>query len=434
MGSTSEVNACFICSGKELTQILDLGNQPMSGVFLLPDEPDPVSSPLTLMQCTTVDSDNTQCGNIQLKHKADFSDMYGSNYGYNSSLSPFMLEHLAQIAHRANKHIKIESQDYILDIGCNDGSFLNMFKSQTKNLVGVDPSSAKFQDIAPPEATIFVDYFPSTKITDYMNGRKFKMISSIAMFYDLDDPFGFMSALHSNLEDHGLWVVELSEFKEFLKNLSYDQICHEHLLYIDADLLISMAKKTGFELLEITYSEINGGSACYYFQKTVANLSYSCKSSVTTNQIDRLQHRVLQNKNEVMSYLKMLRKQNQKIFGYGASTKGNVLMNYYEIDISILECISDTNPFKWGRVTPGSRIPIISHEQMRISPPDYLFVFIWHLRSEVLKYEEEFIAKGGKIILPLPRFHVIDRDNYDFFKDRHLNDFSYDISSIDLTI
>ena len=434
MSLTVEVDKCFICSGTKLSEILNLGNQPMSGVFPLPTEANPASSPLTLMQCLTTNSKSEVCGNIQLKHKANFSDMYGLNYGYNSSLSPLMLEHLAQIAEKAKTHVAIAEGDFILDIGCNDGSFLALFKSQTKNLVGVDPSSAKFAEIAPREATIFVDYFPSIKIDEFMGPRKFKMISSIAMFYDLEDPFSFMEALYSSLMENGLWVVELSEFKEFLKNLSYDQICHEHLLYLDADLLINMAAKVGFELLEISYSEINGGSACYYFRKAKPNKSINCQSGANTKQLDKLKFRVEQNKSEIMNYLQMLKNQRKTVYGYGASTKGNVLANFYGLDSSLIQLISDTNPFKWGRVTPGPRIPIISHEEMRKSPPDYLFVFIWHLRAEVLKNEERFIENGGKIIIPLPRLHIIDKGNYHLYAGRDLNDLAYDISSVDLTI
>jgi NDP-4-keto-2,6-dideoxyhexose 3-C-methyltransferase len=434
MSLTVEVEKCFICSGEDLVEILDLGNQPMSGIFPLETEENPVSSPLILMQCKSISFKAETCGNIQLKHKANFSNMYGLNYGYNSSLSPLMLEHLGKIAENARKHIAIKETDFILDIGCNDGSFLNLFKAQTKNLVGVDPSSAKFEDITPVEANIFVDYFPSTKIFEFMDGRKFKMISSIAMFYDLDKPFEFMQALHDSLEDNGLWIVELSEFGEFLKNLSFDQICHEHLLYIDANLLINMSSKIGFELLEVTFSEINGGSACYYFRKCKPNTEVTCYSSATSKQIDKLKFRVEQNKSEVMNYLKMLNQQGKSVFGYGASTKGNVLANFYGLDKGLMQRVSDTNPFKWGRVTPGPRIPIISHEEMRNSPPDYLFVFIWHLRSEVLKNEKHFIENGGKLIIPLPRLHVIDRDNYELYVNRDLNDLAFDISNVDLTI
>jgi NDP-4-keto-2,6-dideoxyhexose 3-C-methyltransferase len=288
VATIAETKTCYVCFGSELTEILDLGVQPMSGIFPLKGEADPTCSPLILMRCKSTTPSGSQCGNVQLKHKADFAEMYGMSYGYNSSLSPFMLSHLYEIANRVKSHVKITEPDYILDIGCNDGSFLNLFKNETSNLIGVDPSSGKFIDLAPKEARIFVDFFPSSNVVSFMGEKKFKAISSIAMFYDLDNPFLFMKAIYESLTDDGIWVVELSELREFMKNLSYDQICHEHLLYLDADLMTGMAEKVGFRLIETTFSEINGGSACYYFRKSIPNPSALCESGVTLSQLETL--------------------------------------------------------------------------------------------------------------------------------------------------
>jgi NDP-4-keto-2,6-dideoxyhexose 3-C-methyltransferase len=436
MTESKVLDRCLICTGQELELILDLGDQPLSSVFPLPDETDPVSSPLKLMRCISprFGSIDAECGNVQLSHQASFTEMYGMNYGYNSSLSPLMLKHLSLIRDRILELIDVESESIILDIGCNDGSFLAMFLSHTKNLIGVDPSSSRFLDKISPDVHVIEDFFPTPKLNEFLLNRKVKVVSSIAMFYDLYDPLKFIQEVYDQLDESGLWVVELAELNEFLKNLSYDQICHEHLLYIDNQQMIQMAESVGFRLMDITYSEINGGSSCYFFSKDSARGKQTDTSKVTRGQLLQLSRRVHQNKANILDFLSILRKQDSRIMGYGASTKGNVLINFFGLNSSYLEAISDINSFKWGRVTPGSRIPIISHEEMRAFQPDYLFCFIWHLRLEVLRDEKDFIEKGGKIIFPLPRLHVIDRENYHLYVDFPLNDLAFDISTRELTL
>lgn len=429
---STKVKSCFICGSSEIKQVFSLGGQPMSGIFPLLNENDPEIAPLALDRCESI-ADGDVCGNLQLSHIADFTNMYGMNYGYNSSLSPQMIEHLNAIAVNIKELVDISENDWLLDIGCNDGSLLKMFQRETRNLVGVDPSAGKFTDLISNEVTLFVDYFPSEACEKFMNGRKFKSITSIAMFYDLPRPREFIRAIYENLLDNGVWTVELAELNEFLKNLSYDQICHEHLLYLDNKQMIELAKSEGFYLAKITYSEINGGSACYYFSKD-ANKEISVESKrVSKSQINQMVRRIENNKKQVLDYLKSINIDGKKVFGYGASTKGNVLGNYYGLGKEELPFISDINPYKFGRKTPGTNIPIISHEQMRKMSPDFLLVFIWHLRKEVLKDEIEFIKNGGKIIFPLPRLHVVDIENYENYLNANLNDEAFDISDRNLT-
>jgi NDP-4-keto-2,6-dideoxyhexose 3-C-methyltransferase len=433
---TVPINVCLLCNGSELELILDLGNQPLSSVFPLEREGDPDLSPLRLMRCNSNrdNSPTSTCGHVQLSHQASFSDMYGLNYGYNSSLSPLMVKHLRVIHDRIVNFVNISKDSLIIDIGCNDGTFLEMFSTQTQNLFGVDPSSVRFLDVMLDSIQVVPEFFPTPALDVLLHGRKASVISSIAMFYDLAQPKEFVRAVYERLEDDGLWVVELSELSEFLKNLSYDQICHEHLLYIDNESMIRMAKEEGFLLEDITYSEINGGSACYYFRKSRGSSRIISTSKVSKVQLLQMARRAHQNKVDVQRFFSDTELKNQRVIGYGASTKGNVLGNFYELNNHKLKAISDLNSFKWGRVTPGTRIPIISHEEMREQAPDYLFCFIWHLRSEVLESEKAYIEGGGKIVFPLPRLHIVDKSNYHLFAKLNLNDVAFDISSVDLTI
>ncbi len=430
--ASTKVQNCFICGSKQLVPIFSLGFQPMSGIFPLVTDEDPESAPLALDRCESFIADS-QCGNIQLSHIADFTNMYGMNYGYNSSLSPLMLRHLTSIASNVMSLVELNESDWVLDIGCNDGSLLKMFQNKTGNLVGVDPSAGKFADFISSEIKLFIDYFPSVDCKNFMNGQKFKSITSIAMFYDLPNPREFVQAVYEHLTEDGIWTVELAEMNEFLKNLSYDQICHEHLLYLDNKQVIELARSEGFYLNKITYSEINGGSACYYFTKDEQKEIFPEVHRISLSQINQMIRRIENNKNEIKDFLSRIRSENKSVFGYGASTKGNVLGNYFGLTKTDLPYISDINPYKYGRRTPGTNIPIISHEDMRKASPDYLLVFIWHLRKEVLQDEFEYINKGGKIIFPLPRLHVVDSENYENYLNSNLNDLSYDISNMTLT-
>ena len=423
---------CLICSSDKLTKILSLGSQPLSGVFPTNSDPNPRSSPLDLMFCENI-VEGEMCSTIQLGHLASMEEMYGANYGYNSSLSPLMKTHLNFIAEKILTLTNLNSKSNILDIGCNDGSLLKFLMNVTSNLFGIDPSASKFQHLIPEQVKLFTEFFPSKSFTNFIGKRKFDVITSIAMFYDLENPVDFINEVFKLLNHDGIWVVELAEMNNFLKNLSFDQICHEHLLYLDEHKMVKLAEQGGFHLVEITYSEINGGSACYYFKKSSQGKQVKLLP-VSRNQLIQLSRRVENNKNQVLDYLQLLKQNDKTIFGYGASTKGNVYANYLKLDNTQILKISDINVFKHGRITPGTKIPIISHEEMRILKPDYLLVFIWHLRQEVIMSELDYLKNGGKIIFPLPRLHVVTHDNFQNYLHYPIHDEAFDIIVPELTI
>ncbi len=423
---------CLVCGSNKLTKILSLGTQPLSGVFPTKTDPDPVSSPLELMFCDNIVNEEP-CSTIQLGHLANFNEMYGANYGYNSSLSPLMKNHLNFIADKILSTTNLNSESFVLDIGCNDGTLLSNFMGVTTNLVGVDPSADKFKDLIPKQVKLFTEFFPSKLLTQFIGIRKFQVITSIAMFYDLEKPIEFIKEVFSLLTPDGVWVVELAEMNSFLKNLSFDQICHEHLLYIDEYKMVKLAESCGFYLEDITYSEINGGSACYYFKKS-SQIKKNNLSTVSKNQLIQLSRRIKNNQNQVLEFLEILKQNNSVIYGYGASTKGNVYANFLNLDRTRIPFVSDINNFKHGRVTPGTKIPIISHEQMRADKPDYLLVFIWHLRKEVIANELDYLKKGGKLIFPLPRLHIVTIENFQIYLNNPIHDESFDIVVPELTI
>jgi NDP-4-keto-2,6-dideoxyhexose 3-C-methyltransferase len=423
MNLSTELSTCLICGSNKLIQVVSLGNQPLSGVFPEPNEPDPPSTPLNLMFCNSV-INNIPCRNVQLSHVANLESMYGANYGYNSSLSNKMLEHLKLLAESIIEMENINSDDYILDIGCNDGSLLNLFSSLSSNLIGVDPSGEKFIHLMNAEITFFPEFFPSKSLNQFMGKKRFKLVTSIAMFYDLLQPLDFALSIYEILEENGLWVVELAEMTSFLRNLSYDQICHEHVLYYDSNQMINIASKAGFKLERISFNGMNGGSACYYFRKS--EITEQLRTPMVNLELyHQLNWRIQANKFDIRSIIDLVKNNDKKIFGYGASTKGNVLANFVEISSNDMPFISDANEFKWGRHTPGTRIPIISHTEMREINPDYLFVFIWHLRDEVINNEMNYLKNGGKLIFPLPRPVIIDYKNYHLYLSNNFDDVAF---------
>ena len=253
------------------------------------------------------------------------------------------------------------------------------------------------------------------------------------MFYDINDPNSFCKDVNNMLEKNGNWIVEFSYFPLLLKNLTYDQINHEHVTYYTLTTFNKIIKKNGLKILDVNFNDINGGSA----EVIVAKLSSEEKPNIKKiNQI--LQEEELINDNSFKKFNlrlenvkkvinEFLNNTKKKIVGYGASTKGNIILNHCKINSKKIKLIGDGNKQKWDRYTPGSNIKIVSKKEMHKSKPDYLFILIWSFRSEVIKQEMKFILKGGKLILPLPIFHIIDKQNYKHYLNQDLNSLGYNI-------
>jgi NDP-4-keto-2,6-dideoxyhexose 3-C-methyltransferase len=425
--------ACRICGGAELETILDLGNQPLSGVFPMPNEPDPSSSPLQLIRCK-----RRECGLIQLRHTAELSEMYGSTYGYFSSISPMMVEHLERKAQDLLRYVQPEKGDVVLDIGCNDGTLLNAF-GQGRGLirVGMDPSAQKFAHHYQPDIRVIYDFFSAARARELIGDRECKAVTSIAMFYDLDDPLKFIGDIQAILSRDGIWAAELSYLPLLLKQLTYDQICHEHVTYIGLREMNEMLRQHGLHLLDVSFNDMNGGSFYFYAgrqdgphtpnaEKLQALLAAEA-SLASDAPLERFANRVMNHRDELRHFLDLARSRGHSVGGYGASTKGNVVMNYCGLGPDHISVIGDRNPEKNGRVTPGTRIPITSQEALRAEKPDYVFSFIWHLRKEVILDELEYIRGGGKLVFGLPRLHVVDASNYERFLLRSFEDLAFSI-------
>jgi len=402
-----KIKNCRSCKSKFLTKIYTLGRQSLTGIFPSKKNAKISKGDLSMVICN-------KCKLLQLEHNFDANEMYGSNYGYMSSLNKSMISHLKLKALGLKKRYQLKSNMKILDIGSNDGTFLSFFNNKYK-LFGCDPTISKFSKYYRKDINQIPLFF-SSKLFE---NKKFDLISSISMFYDLPDPLTFAKEINSILNNNGVWHIELSYMPMMIKNRSYDTICHEHLEYYSLKSLKYLLDKANFKIINLSFNQINGGSIELDVTKKRSKLK-ECKHLINWvleserlnkyNEIEKhkLFFKECQNHKILLKKLLLtLKKQNKKILGYGASTKGNVLLQYCNIDSKILNYIAEVNRFKFNKFTPGSNIKIISEQEAKRIKPDYLLVLPWHFKDHIIKKEQNFLKNGGKMIFPLPDIEII---------------------------
>lgn len=433
----NEISACRLCGNPNLEPVLSLGEQPLSSVFPSPQQSDPSVSPLELLRCDNIGNPKS-CGLLQLRHQANNLEMYGKSYGYYSSISPTMVSHLREKVRLIKETVVLQADDIVLDIGCNDGTLLNEYGEGNGFVrVGIDPSSEKFASSFHPDIQIVFDFFSEEKVRKIIGEKLCKVITSIAMFYDLEDPLGFMQQVESLLASDGIWVLELSYLPLLCTQLTYDQICHEHLTYFGLSQIVWMTQKTGLHVIDVSFNDINGGSFSIIIAKKNSPLAVNCLNINSILDYEkqmnaeapylRLHNRVLAHREEVLHFFELAKAAGKKVYGYGASTKGNIVLNYCGLSTNEIIAIGDRNPEKSGLCTPGSRIPIIAHREVPKNAADYLFVLIWHFRKEVITDELDYILNGGKLVFDLPRLHIIDKTNYRRYLEADFTDLAFSL-------
>ena len=421
---------CKICKSKKIIKITNLESQPISSVFLSKKNFNLKKYNINLYQCY-------KCKLIQFKSLPPLGEMYGKTYGYRTSLSKLMINHMKEKFIKFSKLGIIKKNSNILDIGSNDGTFLNFFANKEKklNLYGIDPSSEKFKKFYNKKINLITDYFTYENFFKNINnqGQKFKSITSFAMFYDIENPNKFCKDIYKLLDKDGLWALEISYFPALLKNLTYDQICHEHVTYYTLTTFNNLVKKQGFKILDFRFNEINGGSIEIICAKKSNNIKSNDskikkhlmdEKNITLDSYKKFNERVENTKKNILEILKLVGSKN--IIGYGASTKGNIVLNHCNITSKNISYICDENSYKFNKFTPGSNIKIISKEKMRKLQPKYLLILIWSFRKEVIKQEINYINKGGKLIFHLPQLHIIDKSNYKAYLKKDFKPLSFD--------
>ena len=408
---------CRICKSTNLESIFNLGDQALTGVFPKSTSENVPIGPVELVKCSETKGG---CGLVQLKQSYSPDAMYGSNYGYRSGLNQSMINHLKKRAQLAMEIAKPEKGDVILDIGSNDCTSLRNYSSDLK-LIGMDPSGTKFLKYYPEHVKLIPDFFNAANFRKNMHNEKAKIVTSIAMFYDLEDPIQFMKEIHEILHDDGIWVFEQSYLPTMLEMNAYDTVCHEHISYYAFKQIKWMADRADFKIIDVELNDINGGSFCI----TVAKKSSKHEENKT--RIDELikseeelklstltpyhefLSRVENHKKELNDFIKAETAKGKKIYGYGASTKGNVILQYCNITKNEVKGIAEVNEDKFGAFTPGTLIPIESESTIKSLNPDYLIVLPWHFKAGIIKRETPYIKNGGKFVFPLPKLEIVDK-------------------------
>lgn len=411
-----EIHKCRICGNEALLPILDLGKQFLTGVFPKNREEKLTCGPLELVKCD--ESSGKGCGLVQLKHSYELSEMYGANYGYRSGLNRSMVEHLQGKVRAIQKLVSLKPGDLVIDIGSNDSTLLQTYPDNL-DLYGIDPTGKKFFQYYPKHIKLIPDFFSAETVRKNLGSRKAKVISSIAMFYDLEDPTDFMRQIHEVLDDDGIWVFEQSYLPAMLEVNAYDTVCHEHLEYYALAQIKWMTDKVGLKIIALEQNAINGGSFSITVAKTGAPYP-ECKEIIqrmldseramglhTLKPFDRFRERVFEHRDALIKFLADAKKQGKKVFGYGASTKGNVILQFCGLTPKELPYIAKVNPDKFGSYTPGTLIPIISETEAKAMKPDYFLVLPWHFRANLLEREKEYLRSGGKMFFPLPKLDVV---------------------------
>jgi len=410
--SYREISSCRASNSAHLVSVLNLGYQALTGVFPRSVAEQVTTGPLELVWCP-------DSGLLQLKHSYDPTEMYGDNYGYRSGLNQSMVNHLTDKTAYLERLVSLRPGDVVVDIGSNDATTLKSYNTKGIHRIGIDPTGRKFAHYYPAEIALVPDFFSADAYRAAAK-RPARIVTSIAMFYDLEDPGDFARQVESILADDGVWHFEQSYMPSMLRLNSYDTICHEHLEYYSLGVVKTIVEGAGLRLVDVVMNAVNGGS----FAVTAARAS---SKSIGVNhavvnwlleQEERMglntprpyrdfEERVFRHRDDLKRLIQSLNADGKKILGYGASTKGNVVLQFCGLNEKAIPAIAEVNPEKFGCYTPGSHIPIVSEAEARAMEPDYFLVLPWHFKEGIVRRETAFLAGGGKMIFPFPEIEIV---------------------------
>jgi SAM-dependent methyltransferase len=409
----SMITECRSCGSTDLTPILSLGLQYPSNFIELNSIPDKKEKiPLELIFC-----EKKYCGLLQLKHTASRESLY-KEYWFRSGLNEKMVDALKDITKSVEKRISLSENDIVLDIGCNDGTLLRSYQSKVR-LVGFEPASNLVNEASKDTDLIINNFFSFFEFVQHFPNERIKVITSVAMFYDLEDPNSFVSDIVNCLDQDGIWVIQMAYLIPMLELNAFDNIVHEHLEYWSLKSVKRLLEEYGLEIFDVELNDVYGGSF-RIFVKTKKNGKINIQNSVDEflkkedefglekkeTYLD-FANRVNSLKNKLNDFIKEEISNGKSIYAYGASTKGNTLLQFYNLNNKLISKAADRDSKKFGKMTIGSNIPIISEEQARDEKPDYFLVLPWHLVDFFKERENAFLKNGGKFIVPLPDFKII---------------------------
>ena len=407
------ITRCRICAGTDLVQILDLGEQMLTGVFPRSREMPVTTGPLRLVKCMAAEG----CGLVQLAHSYDLGEMYGDNYGYRSGLNASMVRHLHAKVDRVLSLVDVRVGDLIVDVGANDGTTLGAYpEALGADLLGIDPTGAKFRQDYKAHVDLCAGFVSGDTLRRVRPGKHVRVLTSFSMYYDLEAPMAFMQDVHDVLADDGVWVFEQSYMPAMLAALSYDTVCHEHLEYYALRQIKWMADRVGFTLVDIEFNDVNGGSFSVTAAKSTSGVAESPDVARILAQereagLDTLApfedfaRRAAESRDDLRAFIELAKAEGKTIAALGASTKGNVLLQYCGITTDDIIEVGEVNSDKFGAMTPGSYLPIRPESEVLAHGHDYHLVLPWHFRRHFLANPA---YAGRTLLFPLPELQAIN--------------------------
>jgi novobiocin biosynthesis protein NovU/D-mycarose 3-C-methyltransferase len=410
----TERTHCRTCGSKNLKLILDLGQTALVNDFLKPEEVADykISLPLRVVLCP-------DCSLVQLADTVDPKILY-SHYAYVTSTSKTMDTHLNKMMTHLLSTARLGSGSKVLEIASNTGVFLKKFKEQGCEVLGIEPAG-NIADVALATA------IPTRKeFFNSVNAKKLKaewgnadLILGRHVFAHIDDLRDLVAGLAEISHEETLIAFEVPYVVDFFEHTEYDTIYHEHLSYISVRAIEALVKDSAFMLARVDHYPIHGGSILFHLRhrSSKAKPHASVAQALEKENEMRLAEpatwknfaqRVNHIRAELPALLRKLKAQGKRIIGYGASAKGNTLLNTCGLTVKELDYIIDNTPFKQNKIAPGSWIPVRPPEMLLNDQPDYALLLAWNFAPEIIKRESEYQKRGGRFIVPIPEPKVVE--------------------------
>lgn len=407
---------CRACYSNDLEPIFSLGEHYVNDFPEPHKQPSPESTvPIDLELCNA-------CRLVQAKHTTPQEFLYSRHYWYRSGITQIMREALREVASTIEDMGILNPGDVVLDIGSNDGTLLRSFALDGLNLVGVEPA----RNLA-AEGCQGLDHFIN-EFWDYETyhervGKKAKVITALGMFYDLEDPNQFIADVSKALDNDGIFVAQLMCLHNMLELNDIGNFAHEHLEFYSIQSLDHLLGKHGLKIVHLETNDVNGRSYRLYIRPKTS--CQHCKPSPSLTQaredetyylenpkhLQSLFHKMEDNKQTVRDFIRTETLVHHKtVWVYGASTKGNTILQYYELDYPLIQGAAEKSQEKWGRETVGTRIPIYSEEEARKACPNYFLVLPYAFIDEFIQRERQWLEGGGKFIVPIPKMRIIGKE------------------------
>ena len=411
----SQITACRVCHGSDITDILTFGGQFLGSHFVEDNEQHPLAKikiPMTLVLCE-------QCGMVQLKQTFNRRVLY-RDYFYRSGTNPMMRSALQDVVDEALAVAQPKPGDYVVDVGCNDGTMLSLISDQFHR-IGVEPAENIDWSHLDQSIQVINDFFYAEKVVEAMDGNRCKLLTSIAMLYSVEELNTFVAQAKQILADDGVWCIQISYLPETIRTLSFYDVCHEHLFYFSLQTISDLMQRHGLAVFDASTNSVNGGSVRLFVTHEENRLEPTdrLRQIAETEQKFRLtdgetyrsfSRQVDQLKGKVTGYLQRERDRGNLVIGLAASTKGNVLLQLFDIGKDLLPYISERSPEKVSLRTLGTDIELVSEQDARDLNPSCMLVLVWFFKDEIIKREREYLENGGTLLFPMPYCHLVTKD------------------------